>query len=419
MSLSSPISVGDAIALSNVAWNIAKTFLPGATDAMNDFKELHGLLCSLTNALRLVGETFRLEHKGPGSEGVADAPDHSNDTVSIISETLSHCNDILGDLKRFIETYSTLDQQPDSALDMSSARGRNWQAQMKRSWKKLLWTAEGDNISGERLGEIFDWLKANLKSQEKSQDDSAASLADDIHDLSLVKDSFSFKLFGEGQPGGNMEEHLLCPEASLANIEPFSAEGYPSTRGAENDIAKFKKWADQLALFQATRPENTNVRNTFISSSARTVSVLHMKSYARKLLGVSFSADEKCLMLGRMTTLQILHHRTLIKDAVPDSREGMGRSPHLLPQRHITVVMHSEPTIESGVGKKYTIQVKYNTKFFVTDKPRFITMHDVLCTEEGLGSSTAHDPVAFSEVAFEFADSLQTYLEIALLDILF
>ncbi|KAL2272841.1 hypothetical protein FJTKL_05958 [Diaporthe vaccinii] len=264
-----------------------------------------------------------------------------------------------------------------------------------------------------------------------------------------------------------MEEHLLCPEASLANIEPFSAEGYPSTRGAVFEclcsrnrhecaaytllptsnfvkvigasshlvwqiylqklssrrpisvlvrrlapkyIAKFKKWADQLALFQATRPENTNVRNTFISSSARTVSVLHMKSdasrYARKLLGVSFSADEKCLMLGRMTTLQILHHRTLIKDAVPDSREGMGRSPHLLPQRHITVVMHSEPTIESGVGKKYTIQVKYNTKFFVTDKPRFITMHDVLCTEEGLGSSTAHDPVAFSEVAFEFADSL-------------
>lgn len=51
--------------------------------------------------------------------------------------------------------------------------------------------------------------------------------------------------------------------------------------------------------------------------------------------------------------------------------------------------------------------MKYNTKFFVTDKPRFITMHDVLCTEEDLGSSTAHDPVAFSEVAFEFADSLR------------
>lgn len=34
-------------------------------------------------------------------------------------------------------------------------------------------------------------------------------------------------------------------------------------------------------------------------------------------------------------------------------------------------------------------------------------MHDVACTEEDVGSSTAHDPVAFSEVAFEFADSLR------------
>lgn len=34
-------------------------------------------------------------------------------------------------------------------------------------------------------------------------------------------------------------------------------------------------------------------------------------------------------------------------------------------------------------------------------------MHDVLCTEEDPGSSAAHRPVAFSEVALEFADSLR------------
>lgn len=33
MSLPSPISVGDAIALSNIAWNIAKEFAPGAKNA--------------------------------------------------------------------------------------------------------------------------------------------------------------------------------------------------------------------------------------------------------------------------------------------------------------------------------------------------------------------------------------------------
>lgn len=44
------------------------------------------------------------------------------------------------------------------------------------------------------------------------------------------------------------------------------------------DIARFEQRIDQLALFQAIRPENTNVSNTFISSGAHTVSVLHMKS---------------------------------------------------------------------------------------------------------------------------------------------
>lgn len=148
MSLPSPISIGDAIALSHIAWNIAKTFLPGAADAKDEFKDLHGLLCSLTNTLRLVGETFRLGDRYPEPGGIADVPDHRNDTVSIISETLSHCNEVLGDLKRFIDTYAAIDQKPDSALDTLSAPRRNWPAKMKRSWMKLLWTAEGDNISG-------------------------------------------------------------------------------------------------------------------------------------------------------------------------------------------------------------------------------------------------------------------------------
>lgn len=57
-----------------------------------------------------------------------------------------------------------------------------------------------------------------------------------------------------------------------------------------------------------------------------------------------------------MSTLQILHHRTLIKDSVPEFHDGMGKSRSLLPQRYIAVVMHSEPTIESEAGKKYTIE---------------------------------------------------------------
>lgn len=269
MSLPSPISIGDAIALSSIAWNIAKAFLPGTADAKDDCRELHGLLCALRNALRLVGETFCLNNRSQQPGGIADVPDHSNNTASIISETLSHCNGILGNLKILIETYSILEQDPDSAAGSTSATGRK----MKRSWMKLLWTAEGDNISGlkqsltvhiqtlnlaiattnrsvllhrhwidgcvlaliccrsERLGEIFNWLKTNLRSQENCQDCSAGSLIDEVADLRLINESLTFILFGERQLSGSREEYLICPGASLAHIDSFSAKRSSATQG--------------------------------------------------------------------------------------------------------------------------------------------------------------------------------------------
>lgn len=49
--------------------------------------------------------------------------------------------------------------------------------------------------------------------------------------------------------------------------------------------------------------------------------------------------------------------------------------------------------------------MKYKTKFYVTDKPRFLNMLNVVCTEEDLASSASGTPIAFSEVVFEFASS--------------
>lgn len=148
MSLPSPISIGDAFALSNMAFKIAKSFLPGSNNAENEFKELHSLLCSLTSSLRLVGETFRRKDKSTDQRDTADALYDRDNTVMIISETLSNCNALLGDFTRFIETYSALEQASDSSSDLPSALGRTWSGHMRRQWMKIPWAAEGDNISG-------------------------------------------------------------------------------------------------------------------------------------------------------------------------------------------------------------------------------------------------------------------------------
>lgn len=128
----------------------------------------------------------------------------------------------------------------------------------------------------------------------------------------------------------------------------------------------------------------SQARNTLISSGLNTVSVLHMKSqvlsraslsmnpnsltritsdstkYATRLLSVRFVTRDKCVTLGRMSSLQLLQHRSLSKTLSQDLEAGLEasaeRSQRLLTQRSLNLVMHTGPTMESGVGKKYTIQ---------------------------------------------------------------
>lgn len=279
MSLPSPISVGDAIALSNIAWNIAKAFVPGAKNAEDDFKELHGLLCSLTNTLQLVAETFRHNDKRTESRDTTDAPQNRDNTVVVITRIMSHCNDILSDLQKLIKKYPTLEQQPGSSSNKAPASGRSWQESMRRKWMEVLWVAESDIISvlkqsltahiqnlnlaiatmnksvlaqtlrnncqfcllnltfrpSERLGEMFEWLKANLKSQDQSQSVSVGPLADKTGALGLVTEIFSFKVFREDQLGNDRMEKLLCPNATLASPPTFAAYSASSMSGCVFD----------------------------------------------------------------------------------------------------------------------------------------------------------------------------------------
>lgn len=279
MSLPSPISVGDAIALSNIAWNIAKEFVPGAKNAEDDFNELRGLLYSLTNTLQLVGKTFRHNDKPTESRDTTDASPNRGNTVVIITRILSHCNNILSDLQRLVERYSTLEQQPGSSSNKAPAPGRSWPDSVRRKWMEVLWVAESDNISvlkqsltahiqnlnlaiatmnrsvltqtlrnncqfcildltlgpSERLGEMFEWLKANLKSQDQCQSVSVGSLADKTGDLGLVAEMFSFKVFREDQLENDRMGKLICPNATLASPPTFAAYSTSSMAGCVFD----------------------------------------------------------------------------------------------------------------------------------------------------------------------------------------
>lgn len=134
MSLASPLSVGDAILLASIAYEVGKAFSSGAKSAPAEFAEVQSLLFSIGNALDLVGKTT----KGWIPQNV------SKDTSTQLDGILKNCHTVLKSLKHFVEKYSVLDS---SQASNSGAKGvRVWKREIIKNFKKVAWTTEGEGI---------------------------------------------------------------------------------------------------------------------------------------------------------------------------------------------------------------------------------------------------------------------------------
>jgi hypothetical protein len=144
MSLQSPLSIGDIILLGQIAYRVAKALSSGTKSAPAEFAEVQALLYSLRESFDLLART--LTDRDQARRDESDQKDLNESTIEHqpeLENILNNCRDVLCHLEGFVDKYSVLDSKNESQREQ---RTRKWRDDLKKSWKKIVWTKEGGDI---------------------------------------------------------------------------------------------------------------------------------------------------------------------------------------------------------------------------------------------------------------------------------
>jgi len=139
--MSLPISVGDAILLSQIAWNVGKALTSGRKSAPAEFAEIHDLLFTLSEALKVLAED--LPDNNPVTQTRTITKGQSNGAQAenmLLTQMVMNCRSTLTHLKSMVDNYMELDKAS------GQKQQKKWKDEAKKNWKKLLWTKEGGDI---------------------------------------------------------------------------------------------------------------------------------------------------------------------------------------------------------------------------------------------------------------------------------
>jgi len=140
MSLPSPLSVGDIVLLGQIAWKVTRALSSGSRSSQAEFAKVQTLANSLTESLDLLVR----ELTGPIDVDSVVGADTSRLVPVELSNILTGCRDGLKQLEEFVERYSLLDEE---TAERGGQWGRQARGNVKRTWKKIMWTTEGGEIS--------------------------------------------------------------------------------------------------------------------------------------------------------------------------------------------------------------------------------------------------------------------------------
>src|SRR6266480_180530 len=133
-----PISVGDAILLSQIAYNLGVALTSGRRAASAEFSEIQDLLYTLSRALNL------LAHDLPGEESTKTDREETDGEDATLQQMIANCRGTLRHLENLVVKYRDIDMK----LNPQKAE-RRWkeEAWIRVNWKKLLWTKESGEIA--------------------------------------------------------------------------------------------------------------------------------------------------------------------------------------------------------------------------------------------------------------------------------
>lgn len=142
-----PVSIGDAILLSTLAFRLGRAFKSGRKSAPDEFQEVQNQLYSLSKALEvLASDRKRVFEAQDDNEinvttsGSAREPEQHDDVIALM---VSNCRTTLGHLELVVDKYMELKndgEEPDQV------GGKRWRKELNQNWKKLQWTTEGGDL---------------------------------------------------------------------------------------------------------------------------------------------------------------------------------------------------------------------------------------------------------------------------------
>lgn len=150
--MTSPVSIGDAIMLSQMAYNLARTFTSGRKSAPAEFQEVQNQLYALGGALGFLANdrTEAIDKVRVDGEKSSEGNKVDCDQDGILDQMISNCRMTLKHLEEIVDKYMVIDP---GAPNQGPTSLKSWRQDVKKNWKKIRWTTEGGNL---------DKLRSNL-----------------------------------------------------------------------------------------------------------------------------------------------------------------------------------------------------------------------------------------------------------------
>ncbi|KAK4168073.1 hypothetical protein QBC43DRAFT_285378 [Cladorrhinum sp. PSN259] len=133
--MASPVSLGDVIAMSKIAWKIAQAFSKGRNSAPAGFREVENQLYSLSRVLDAFSKAFTRD----SDFAAVDA----REGASIIKRILDNCKDTLTRLQETVDKYGDIVAVNDPAQSLL----KRWGTGFKKNYRKVAWTTKAGDLA--------------------------------------------------------------------------------------------------------------------------------------------------------------------------------------------------------------------------------------------------------------------------------
>jgi len=143
--MSSPVSIGDAVMLSQLAFTIGRAFTSGRKSAPAEFQEVQNQLYALGSALGFLANdrAESLSSTRVSAAQTVEDDKEADEQGDILERMISNCRSSLKHLESLVDKYMEID--PD-AKDPGQTSLKRWRQDVKKNWKKIRWTTEGGDL---------------------------------------------------------------------------------------------------------------------------------------------------------------------------------------------------------------------------------------------------------------------------------